>query len=110
MSQFDFGIVWRQAESADDFKQKPPQRLVNMLSVGIPVVADGRYAGHHDVAAMGRNFMSLAKNDDELCPALVHMIRNRNAFNVEEGVRVAEHYSPWSIARLYKDFFRMVHQ
>lgn len=107
LASFDIGIVWHQGETEEMSNRKSPQRLVNMLSVGIPVVAYAGYAGHHDVAAFGNNFMRFATTVDELCKSILDLVHNSSSLNTTEAVRVAEeYYSPSRIGNLYRGAFQ----
>merc|ERR1719203_616162 len=64
LALFDIGISWgqRQFYRADyEQKTKPPQQVVNMLAVGLPVVADSRFAGHKAVSTLGHDAVRLAR-------------------------------------------------
>ncbi|CAE8616672.1 unnamed protein product [Polarella glacialis] len=112
LSSFDIGIVWTQKTVGPDmWERKPPQRLVNALSVGIPVVAYAGYAGHQDVAALGHKFMQLAASSDELCTVLVQLIQDHSSTNTTAGIHIAEaYYSPMHIGKLYISLLRELSQ
>jgi len=105
----DIGIVWNQLSepSPAELEFKPPQRLVNMLAIGLPVVAYAGYNGVQDVA-LGSELVVLAKDQGELCEAVVEFCRNsslRKRASVE-ALEIAKRYSPEAVGTRYIHAFR----
>jgi len=105
MSSFDIGIVWTQGLLNEaTFEQKPPQRLVNFLATGVPVVAHRKYAGHRQVASAAGNSTALAANADELCHHVASFAARspaRREEDAREALQVAAGYSLDNIGQLY---------
>lgn len=114
LAQFDIAIVWEQgyknmsADPRNPALIKPPQRLANALSVGIPAVAHTSYSGHHDAAAFGQDAVHLVANEQEMCDRIVQLITDRTLYKkaAEQALEVAEKYSPIAVGSQYAEAFK----
>jgi len=111
LAQFDIAIVWVQPGMSMPRKPaliKPPQRLANALSVGIPAVAHSQYSGHHDAAAFGRDAVHLVDDEQQMCDRVVQLVTDRTLYNkaAEQALEVAEKYSPAAIGKQTAEAFK----
>lgn len=120
LASFDIGVVWQQRHlpgvrpetatvQTTGNEEKPPQRLLNMLAVGLPTVAYAGYAGHQEILKDAR-FHPLVENATELCAEVVKLLKDpalrRSASH--EALELAVPYSPKRVGALYIESFRIL--
>jgi len=120
LASFDVGVVWHQqtlVEGSNDtdiveslgFEEKPAQRLVNMLAVGLPTVSHAGYFSHQEVLKDAR-FLPLAANETSLCSEVVKLLKSpelRTSAS-KEALELAIPYSPRRVGALYVESFRIL--
>jgi glycosyltransferase involved in cell wall biosynthesis len=116
----DIGVAWTGNDAfykkhlGAALMEKPSQRLVNLLAVGVPTIGDGRIQSFQDVRRLGLALpgapeVLLADSAEHLMDTIEKLrvnatLRERVA---SAGLRIAEElFSPAAIARQYGAFFK----
>eukprot|EP00440_Ansanella_granifera_P047854 gb/GFBE01051834.1/.p1 GENE.gb/GFBE01051834.1/~~gb/GFBE01051834.1/.p1 ORF type:complete len:400 (+),score=27.89 gb/GFBE01051834.1/:1-1200(+) len=112
LATLDIGVVWtsEREDSGPALQNKPSQRLVNMLAVGVPAIAHDGFAAHHDVLGADPGYPALAKDVESLCQNVVQLIQDENLRNTasSKALEIAAHYSPEEVANLYLRIFETI--
>jgi len=119
----DVGVVWKKQyqwqrglsltpalQLALD-REKPGQRLVNMLSVGVPTLAYAGLHGHRDISypasGVARLFPPLINSVAELCMWLKRLLQSPRLRHraSKTSLNISKAYSPHSIGLLWLEAF-----
>jgi len=105
LATLDLAVVWREEATINTgtLQTKPSQRLVNVMSAGVPFVADGTFAAHSDVLHEHLESPFLASSPEQLCTSIHTLIENKHLRKSASklGLRLARHYTPHAIAQSY---------